>query len=236
MISLRSDLPVTYIQHMGGDHAVVAAAKVSTNLEEAAEAWASETAEGRQGFIDFLVKNRHTSPLEHTVLTGRVEAPIFVFREWHRHRTQSYNEMSARYTKMLPEVYVAPPERPFVQVGKPGAYTFVPGDEYQHVTHTSWTLRAAETCWEAYEAQLDAGIAKELARAVLPVSLYSRMYFTVNLNNALKFLSLRTVEEDSLFPSYAQWEIEQCARQLEEIIATRIAPVTYASWVKARRF
>lgn len=230
----RSDLKVDLMQSMGGDHSVVAAARVSVDIAESLRAWEIDPNDSA-GLINFLMKNRHMSPFEHCTMTFRVEAPIFVFREWHRHRTQSYNEMSGRYTELNPWFYRPAPERPLVQVGKAGQYEFVPGDEFQQMLVAKEFEWVCHTAWDAYQHMLANGIAKEIASRVLPLTTYSIMYATFNLRNAFQFLSLRTKDLESLFPSFPQYEIEQAAKQVEEAVKS-IAPLAYAAWVNSRRF
>lgn len=230
---LRDDVTVALMQSMGSDHAIIAAARVSTDIEKSDEAWTDT--EFAPGLIKYLMKNRHMSPFEHVTFTVRVEAPIFVFREWHRHRTQSYNEMSGRYTEMKPWFYTPPEHRPLVQVGKAGEYRFEPGSEEQVFMVAQNSRHSATFCWNLYQTELRMGVAKEVARRHLPLSIYSVMYATLNLRNAFQFLSLRTKDEDSLFPSFPQWEIEQAALRFEEIVS-EIAPIAHRAWDENRRF
>lgn len=210
-----SDLTVNLIDSMGSDASVLAAMMVSTQGVRSLEMLERDPFED-QGKIEFLMKNRHGSPFEHGALTVFVEAPIAVFREWHRHRIGfSYNEVSGRYTKLAPKFYVPPPERPLVQVGKPGHYTFVPGTEQQYAFAVEEIQDSCAASWESYEALLESGVAKEVARGVLPVYIYTSMYVTLNPRSAMAFLSLRTKFEESTFPSFPMWEIEQCGHKLD---------------------
>lgn len=229
----RHDLRVSLMQAMGGDHSIVAAARVSTDVHESVRAWGADPAES-EGLINFLMKNRHMSPFEHVVFTVRVEAPIFVFREWHRHRTQSYNEMSGRYTQLLPHFYIPAEDRPLQQVGRAGAYSFEPGTPQQYVQMEQTFRHVCSQAWLGYQGLLDAGIAKEVASRLLPTTTYSQMYATMNLRNAFQFLSLRTQHEDALFPSYPQFEIARAADQVEEHVKF-IAPMAYAAWLDNKR-
>lgn len=224
-LTFRSDMTVDYIDHMGSDERVVQAMLVSTDT--AAAAADMEKAPGR---INFLMRDRHGSPFEHTAFTFYVEAPIFVFREWHRHRIGfSYNEMSGRYSELPPTFYVPGPERNLVQQGKPGAYTFVPGTEYQHGNVVLGIRDACTTAYTTYQRLLENGIAREIARAVLPVNTYSKMFVTLNARSLMSFLSLRTKDEASTFPSFPQREIEMCAEQVEVWFST-LFPLTHAAF------
>ncbi len=220
-----SDLTVTLIDSMGSDASVLAAMMVSTQGAKSLDLLGIDPAEAA-GKIDFLVRNRHGSPFEHGAMTFFVEAPIAVFREWHRHRIGfSYNEISGRYVKLAPKFYVPPPERPMVQVGKPGHYTYVAGTPEQHAAAVEEIQDSCVSSWESYEALLDMGIAKEVARGVLPVYIYTSMYVTLNPRSAMAFLSLRTKFEESTFPSFPMWEIEQCGHKLDAEFAN-LFPIT----------
>ena len=183
------------------------------------------------GRINFLMKGRHGSPFEHNMFKFRVEAPIAVFREWHRHRIGfSYNEVSGRYSEMKPRFYIPPPERPLVQKGKAGAYIMMPGSADQYHEMFREMYQGFQTEYERYQRLLDLGIAKEVARGVLPVYLMSSMYVTCNARSLMSFLSLRTDEPDSTFPSKPMWEIDvPCARACEAAFADAM-PVTYQRW------
>jgi len=202
---------------------VCKAARVSTLGSE------SIHSEESYGLINYLMKNRHGSPFEHGAITFRIEAPIFVWREFMRHRIASYNEQSGRYMEMLPNFYVPSTERPLQQVGKAGHYEFVPGtlEQYDEITWSfDYVVNAA---WNNYQRMLRAGIAKEVARMVLPLNIYSSAYVTMNPRGLMNFLSLRTKDGASTFPSFPQWEIEKVARYMEAQFAIRW-PYTFDSF------
>ena len=167
-------------------------------------------------------------------MTFFVSAPIFVFREFMRHRIASYNEESGRYRELRPVFYIPNKDRKLVQVGKTGAYTFVDGTSEQ----LDITVNAIkETCilaYENYQKILASGVAREVARAVLPVTLYSSMYVTMNARALMNFLSLRTSSPDSHFPSYPQREIEMVAEKMEKHFA-ELMPMTYGAFQKSGR-
>jgi thymidylate synthase (FAD) len=169
------------------------------------------------------------SPFEHNSMTFYVQAPIFVFREMMRHRIASYNEESGRYRELRPVFYVPGPERKLVQEGKPGHYVFVDGTEEQYKITVEATQRSCEQAYEAYQEMLAAGIAREVARGVLPVATYSSMYVTVNARSLMNFLSLRTKREDSRFPSFPQREIEMVAEKMEAEWA-RLMPLVHEAF------
>lgn len=230
-LTFRHDIKVTEVQAVGSDAMVVASARVSTvGLDPCPRMGVDE---GDAHLIDFLIRNRHASPFEHGTMTVAVEAPIFVARQWMRHRTQSYNETSGRYRELEPVFYDPPEGRPMVQEGKPGEYRFVE-DERLRRNASRAAVSAARHCWALYEAQLAVGVAREVAREVLPTSLYTSWYATANLRGWLNFLSLRTHEEGADVPSFPQAEIEEGARKVEALVAARW-PVSHASWARHGR-
>ena len=151
-----------------------------------------ELDESDEGLIRFLMRERHGTPFEHNAFRFHVRCPIFVAREWFRHRVGSFNEFSLRYAKATDDFYVPEPEDVRSQVGKPGAYSFEPvSDELADTTREQ--LRAVyETAFQTYEQLVELGVARELARSVLPVGAYTEFYWTVNARSLMNFLSLRT--------------------------------------------
>lgn len=225
-IEFRSTMVVKYVDHMGSDQRVIEAMLVSTDTVKAAQ-----DMQKMPGRINWLVRDRHGSPFEHTALTLYVEAPIFVFREWHRHRIGfSYNEMSGRYSVLPGLFYFPDDQRNLRQVGKPGSYTYEPGT-YSQKRSLEGTIRlSSRRAWGSYNTLLDQGIAKEVARMVLPVNIFSKMFVTLNARSAMAFLSLRTKDEASHFPSFPQREIEMCAEMVEAIFKEHW-PLTHAAFV-----
>ena len=213
-IEFRSDVTVELVKASASDADVLFAARVSTKGEQSLEDVGADATRSR-GLINYLMRDRHGSPFEHNSMTFYVQAPIFVFREFMRHRIASYNEESGRYRQLRPVFYVPGPQRRLVQQGKPGAYEFVEGSAEQHEIVTEETRRACEQAYAAYVAMLDAGVAREVARIVLPVATYSSMYVTMNARSLMNFLSLRTRREGSRFPSFPQREIEMVAEAME---------------------
>lgn len=228
-VQLRSDMTVQLVRSDARDADVIFAAKVST-MGEQTEMLTHDLISDPKGFINFLMKNRHGSPFEHNSMTFFIQAPIFVFREFHRHRIGwSYNEESARYTTLKPVFYVPDLQRNLVQAGKPGHYIFQPGTPKQHNIVRSTLYRTYFEAYRAYQDLINDGIAKEIARASLPVGIYSSMYATCNARSLMNFLSLRTKHFDSTFPSYPQREIEMVAEQMETEWA-KLMPVTHATF------
>jgi thymidylate synthase (FAD) len=239
-IEFRSDVTVELVRSSAHDSDVLFAARVSTLGEQTlAESMKSpesleEDTKRDRGLINYLMRDRHGSPFEHNSMTFFVQAPIFVFREFMRHRIASYNEESARYRELNAVFYIPGPDRNLVQIGKPGAYDFVPGTPEQTTLTVEATKRAVTVAYEEYERMLAAGVAREVARGVLPVATYSSMYVTMNARSLMNFLSLRTKREGTHFPSFPQREIEMVAEKMEDKWAA-LMPMTYASFNAAGR-
>lgn len=227
-VRFRSDVTVELVKSSAADADVLFAARVSTAGEKSLAEVGSD-AERSAGLINYLMRDRHGSPFEHNSFTFFVSAPIFVFREFMRHRTFSYNEESGRYRRLEPVFYVPGPERKLVQEGKPGRYVFVDGTAEQQKLVDEATRAVCTSAYQAYLEMLEAGIAREVARGVLPVSIYSSMYATCNARALMNFLSLRTKREDSTFPSFPQREIEMVAERMEAFFAEAM-PLTYAAF------
>jgi thymidylate synthase (FAD) len=232
-IIFRDDVTVELIKSSASDNDVVWAARVSTAGENSKEA-VGDDASRDVGLINYLARERHGSPFEHTSMTFFVSAPIFVFREFMRHRIASYNEESGRYRELRPVFYVPSKERKLVQIGKTGAYEFIDGTPEQYEVTINAIKDSCTTAYANYQKMLDAGVAREVARAVLPVTLFSSMYVTMNARALMNFLSLRTSREGSHFPSYPQREIEMVAEKMEEHFA-KLMPITYGAFVKSGR-
>ena len=235
-IQFRSDMTVELVRSSAHDSDVLFAARVSTQGEKTLDAAQTgvEASDRDRGLINYLMRDRHGSPFEHNSMTFYVQAPIFVFREFMRHRIASYNEESGRYRELQPVFYVPGPERKLVQVGKAGAYEFLDGTPEQTALAVEEGKAVATHAYESYQRMLEAGIAREVARTVLPLSIYSSMYVTVNARSLMNFLSLRTKREDSHFPSFPQREIELVAEQMETFWA-ELMPLTHAAFEKNGR-
>ena len=202
---------------LADDLSVANAARVSFGIRKEA------LDESDRGLIGFLMRERHGSPFEHNAFRFHVRCPIFVAREWFRHRVGSYNELSARYKELDGAFYLPAPEDVRTQVGKPGAYTFETV-EAERAERTRERLREAyEAAYATYQALLADGIAKEVARAVLPVGIYTEFFWTLNARSLMNFLSLRN-------SANAQREIRRYAEALERFFADAM-PVTYAAFV-----
>lgn len=213
-------MEVKLIEHVGDDAGIVKAARVSTVGRESLESTE------KRGLIRYLVREKHFSPLEHNSLTFFIEAPIFVAREFMRHRTMSFNETSGRYKELSAHFYYPPEDRPLVQKGKAADYDLYPGSADQKFTVSIYTKQAYYAAWTAYKNMLDAGIAREVARNVLPVGIYTQFYATTNLRNLMQFLDLRTADD-------ALWEIRYIANEMKKL-AEPLFPIAMEAWNEYR--
>lgn len=229
-IKYSSDVTVELIKHSADDIDVVRAARVSTQGEGSLDVSNKEIS----GLINFLMRERHGSPFEHSYFTFYVRAPIFVWREHMRHRIASYNEESGRYKELAPEFYIPSPERKLIQVGKTGAYHFETGTPTHYGISITLMRKTCEQAYHSYKIMLEEGVAKEVARMVLPVNIYSSAYVTMNARALMNFLSLRQSAPDSHFPSYPQREIEMVADKYEEIFKQAM-PLTHLAFINNGR-
>ncbi len=192
---------VRLVDSMGTDLSISRAARVSYD---------APAREEDAKLIRYLYRNRHTSPFEAVVFTFEIKAPIFVFRQWHRHRTWSYNEVSARYTELPGEFYVPALEQITTQsTDNKQMRTTEQHPEADHIR--SWIEITCDEAVDSYRELLEKGCPRELARSVLPVATYSRMFATVDLHNLFHFLKLRLHE-------HAQYEIRVYAEAILELI------------------
>jgi thymidylate synthase (FAD) len=179
------------------------------------------------GLINFLMRERHGTPFEHNSFRFHIKCPIFVAREWFRHRIGSFNEFSARYSEVPNEFFSPLLEDVRKQTGKPGSYTF----EKMDLSDAEKAKKIIEenniSAYNSYLELLEMGVAKELARSVLPVSMYTQFYWTVNARALMNFLSLRTAES-------AQVDIRKCAKEVERIFESQM-PITHEAWIKNGR-
>ena len=202
---------------MADDLSVVNGARVSFARHKA------EMDDSDAGLIRFLMRERHGTPFEHNSFRFHIRAPIFVAREWFRHRVGSFNEFSMRYAKATDDFYVPEPDDVRSQVGKPGAYSFEPVEPGVAETTREEMRTVYEAAFSAYERLVELGVARELARSVLPVGAYTEFYWTVNARALMNFLSLRNSET-------AQREIRRYAEACETFLAEKM-PITYETFV-----
>jgi len=235
-IQFRSDVTVELVRANASDSDVLFAARVSTQGEKTLEGAQDDNVDASRskGLINYLMRDRHGSPFEHNSMTFYVQAPIFVFREFMRHRMASYNEESGRYRELNPTFYVPAAERNLLQVGKAGAYDFLPGTPEQFELVSEEVRRTSTEAYNAYQRMLEAGVAREVARIILPLNIFSSMYVTMNARALMNFLSLRTKREGSHFPSFPQREIEMVAEKMETHFA-ELMPFTYEAFGKNGR-
>lgn len=214
---------VRFIESYGSDARIVEAARMSTR--KGFKGWGTLEAPGDEKLLTFLYTHNHMTPFEMAGLIIEVQAPIFVFREWHRHRTQSYNELSARYTPVPDVHYIPSIERLMMNAdGSNKQANRVAGALALSERNALWFQSELVTAYQQadglYQQALRLGVPKELARCMMPVGRYSRMRAAANLRNWLHFLSLR-------MDVNAQWEIRQYANAVGTLIAASF-PRTWA--------
>lgn len=215
-INFRSDVVVELIDYMGSEERIVQAARTSFKGKDTQEAVSN-------GLVRTLIEESHTVPLEHCVFTFKIEAPLFVINQLVKHRMSSISAHSARYSKMRPEFYVPDDNRPCAQTGKAMEYN------YSHTPETTELAQellrdTAGVAWENYQYMLDNGVAKEVARSVLPVSMYSTVVMTVNLGSLLNIIRLRTDRYDS----HPQEEIRWVGEAMRDVLAEKFPTVLEA--------
>lgn len=211
---------VELVKSCAEDLDVVNAARVSFNTQ------VDEMTDKDSGLIGWLMKSGHGSPFEHGFFKFRIKAPIFVFREWHRHRVgHSYNEWSARYSKLEPEFYI--PDTVLSQTGKPGAYTYKEADESTKKSYRAMLQLRNADAYKSYIDYIEIGVSKQQARLFLPVNTYSEMIWSCNPRSMMHFLSLRNE------PS-AQMEIREYAKVVELFFELSM-PVTYQAFISHGR-
>ncbi len=215
---------VELVQHMGEDITVVNSARVSFGVHK------DKIDEKDKKLINYLVKNKHTSTLEHNTATFRIKVPLFVRSQHHRHRTWSYNEISRRYTKVNIEFYTPKKFRTQHETNRQASNSRDLINPHIHENHWGGNSNASdaykEHCFESlnlFDALISSGVCKEQARGILPQTMYTEYYATANLNNVLKFIELRTHEG-------AQWEIQRLADNMLNILK-EIWPVTVESYI-----
>ena len=215
-INFRSDVVVELIDYMGSEERIVQAARTSFKGKDTQEAVSS-------GLVRTLIEESHTVPLEHCVFTFKIEAPLFVINQLVKHRMSSISAHSARYSKMRAEFYVPDDSRPCAQTGKAMEYN------YSHTPETTkfaqYELKdVASFAWESYTDMLEQGVAKEVARSVLPVSMYSTVVMTVNLGSLLNIVRLRT----DRYGSHPQEEIRWVGEAMRDVLAEKFPTVLEA--------
>ena len=206
---------VRLVDYLGGDERIVQSARVSYGA-------GTKTVRQDRGLIHYLYRHQHTSPFEQVQLTFHVKLPVFVARQWVRHRTARLNEVSGRYSIMVDEFYVPAAERVQFQSSdnKQGSGEPMPADYAANVVHVLQEEQAQ--LYASYEGMLAHGMARELARINLPLSLYTEWYWQIDLNNLFHFLKLR-------MDPHAQYEIRAYAEVLADC-ARAVAPMAYEAF------
>ena len=216
---------VSYVEHMGSDLTVVNSARVSFGVEK------TDLDDRDRKLINYLIKHKHTSTLEHNVVTFKFVVPLFVRSQHHRHRTWSYNEISRRYTDKDIQFYLPNNFRTQHKSNRQASNVEelidprVYGDLAVLTASELLKLRTRD-CLDTFNTMLEAGVCREQARMILPQNLYTEYYGTVNCSNLLKFIDLRTHEG-------AQWEIQKVAEACLEI-ASDLWPTTVEAYRKLR--
>lgn len=214
-----SEMHVELIKSNASDEDVAHAAWVSTKGADVLEITDTDRV---KGLIHYLYKDKHMSPFEHGSFTFFVQVPLFVAREFQRHRTWSYNEESGRYSELKPHFYLPDLERPLQQVGKVGHYTFEPGTNEQIAKTQTYLKASAIEEYDRYQRLLDIGVAREVSRNPLPLETYTSFYATANPRNVMQFLDLRTA------PNALQ-EIRDLTEKMEAIFIEQM-PITGEVW------
>ena len=209
---------VRLVDYMGGDERVVQSARVSYGK-------GTKTVREDKALIDYLMRNRHTSPFEQVVLTFHCKMPIFVARQWIRHRTARVNEISGRYSVLENEFYLPDKGQVRLQskINRQGrSDEEVPPELQEEVLRI--LIEGQRRAYQDYEELIEKDIARELARINLPLSLYTQWYWQIDLHNLFHFLELR-------LDYHAQWEIRQYAKVIAEI-TKKVAPMSYEAFEK----
>ena len=218
-IKLRSNMGVTLIDHMGSDRMVAEAARVSTlGLDNNREKYV--------GLVRALMRDKHWSPFMHPQMTIAFEVPLFVRSQLVTHYSLARSEFSMRYSEARPEFWVPTEDRPLVQVGKALDYRREMGTVEQALAARMRTTGVAQEAWDSYLDMIEAGIAAEVARTVLPQSTYTTLWLTGNLRSWLSFL-------DNRADPHAQWETQDAASKVAEIFAERF-PITFEAYMQGR--
>lgn len=202
---------IKLVDFMGGDIAVVQAARVSYGQGSKGE-------DKDKKLINYLLANRHETPFEHAVFKFHVNCPIFVARQWFRHRMASYNEISGRYTELTEDFYL--PDK--FRAQKDPNYEYVDLDDSMTEDLRAQIRHSYDQAFELYQTLLNKGVARELARIVLPLALYTQFYWSINARALMNFLTLRA-------EVHAQYEIRQYALAILKIFQEKM-PWTFAAF------
>ncbi len=212
---------VEYIDHMGSDLTVVNSARVSFGVNK------KELDDRDKKLINYLINHKHTSTLEHNVITFKFTVPLFIRSQHHRHRTWSYNEISRRYTDVDMKFYTPEMFRTqHVSNRQASNDELINPSLDGGITLANRAVEAhSRSCLNLYNSLINSGVCREQARGVLPQNMYTEYYGTCNLGNLLKFINLR-------IHSGAQWEIQQVAKACLKI-SQELFPVTVSSYMES---
>ncbi|MCX7733460.1 MAG: FAD-dependent thymidylate synthase [bacterium] len=205
---------VSLIDFCGGDQMVVRAARISYGKE-------SKGAEQDRKLINYMMKHKHGTPFEHSLFVFHVKAPIFVARQWFRHRIGSFNEISGRYVEYQEEFYIPKSLRAPDTKNKQGSVQAEFSNEQELIRLFADSISSS---FRVYKTLVDSGVAREIARAVLPLSLYTQFYWSVNPRSLMNFISLRTSED-------AQYEIREYAERITFFVKDKM-PWTFSAFIE----
>lgn len=230
-VTMVPEMSVRLIRTNANDEFPIQMAQASLGADEE---WTIDPKIDPQRFLNALVAPRHGVPFEHDQWTFFVEVPIFVARQWVKHRHASMNEMSGRYVKMLPKFYTAPVARPLVNTGTKMKPDFTTYDQEAFTVASETDRVMAENAWKLYTERMDIGIAEEYARTILPLNTFTQFYWTVNTRALMSFLERRVDDPDNRVETHPQWEIDKMARVLEGYFEEYM-PLTYKAFTAVGR-
>jgi len=207
---------VRYIDHMGSDQRIVEAARISYHSP-------SKGDEADKKLLQYLFRNKHTSPFEMCKVTFNIKMPIFVMRQFIRHRMQNLNEVSARYTELPDDFYIPDKWRMQDAKNKQGSIDCA---ELMHVELSLALIEQCNAAYNLYKSMILDGVAREMARLILPVNIYTEIYTTWDLNNLIKFFVLRD-------DPHAQWEHQEFGRAMKAI-TSQLFPWTMEIYEECR--
>lgn len=228
---MASELGVTLVRTNATDEFPIQMAQASLGKDAT---WELAPTIDPARFLRALVDPRHGVPFEHDIWTFFVEVPIFVARQWVKHRHASMNEMSGRYVKLMPKFYTMPDGRPLINQGSKMKPILMPASDDKVTKLRASDLAIAQQAWDEYEYRLSMGAAEEYARIILPVNVYTQFYWSVNTRALMSFLERRVDSIQSRVPSHPQWEIDAAATVIEDYFEQHM-PLTHRAFVAAGR-
>lgn len=231
-VTMSSELSVKLVRYCADDLYAIEAAQLSTGKHPFGE-WKPDEDLNPERFLTALMKPRHGVPWEHTFFTFAVQVPIFVVRQWVKSRLTSMNELSGRYSLMIPTFY-SNPKRPLINIGTKMKPHMIEADLGVQEALFYSDQKSAQQAWDEYEYRLGLGTSEEYARIVLPLNTYTQFYWSLNGRALMNFLERRVDSEDARVPTHPQWEIDFAARRLEEEWA-KVMPISHKAFVAAGR-